>query len=444
MKRFATYIFLAAAITVSCSNEPELVHLTFTESFEDFPNPERGFYKHMLLDRLTSVDQLEGLREQSITLIYGKIPANDFRESDLSDEFLGKIQTGFDLAREAGVKTIFCVSYGDRVGAEDASKEWVFRHLDQLKPLLERNEDVIYIAKAGFIGPWGEWHSSTHGLDTTENRRDILVKILDVLPVNRMVALRSPSHKLDIFNGEVLGQEKAFDGSYIARTGHHNDCFLSGNSDVGTYLAPKTRDEWLAYIGGETRFTPYGGETCALNDLSQCENALKEMEILHASWLNIGYHPEVLKRWDETGCMDEIARRLGYCFVLRDAILPQEAAPGETMSIEMTLDNVGFAAPVNPRPVEIVLKNNTDGTSHSIPVDADPRFWQPGNPIMLSADILVPANVPEGTYTVLLRLPDAAESLRDDPRYAIRLANENTWIETEGANAIYDALEVGD
>ena len=55
----------------------------------------------------------------------------------------------------------------------------------------------------------------------------------------------------------------------------------------------------------------------------------------------------------------------------------------------------------------------------------DVRTWQPGE-TELCIDALLPADAPVGDYRIGLRLPDAAPTLADDPRQAIRLVN-GTW-----------------
>ena len=70
--------------------------------------------------------------------------------------------------REAGVKAIirFAYNQGPYPDSEpDASKAQILRHIEQLAPLLQNNADVIAWLEAGFIGAWGEWHTSTNGLD---------------------------------------------------------------------------------------------------------------------------------------------------------------------------------------------------------------------------------------------------------------------------------------
>ncbi len=113
----------------SFAQEPQVETINFEESDEIFPNPERGFYRHSILNRLTN---LTDLRNDSRTLIYGKIAADAFRGEDFSLKFLDVIQTGFNVARQAGMKVIPAVAYNNRSGADDAPKEQILHHIDQL------------------------------------------------------------------------------------------------------------------------------------------------------------------------------------------------------------------------------------------------------------------------------------------------------------------------
>jgi len=96
------------------------------------------------------------------------------------------------------------------------------------------------------------------------------------------------------------------------------------------------------------------------------------------------------------------------------------------------LQNTGFASLVNPRPVNILL----DGPERFVvTLPSDPRRWEPGES-SFSIKLRVPANATTGTYRLGLWLPDAAETLRDNPLYAVRFANENVWDDDTGFNVL--------
>jgi hypothetical protein len=118
--------------------------------------------------------------------------------------------------------------------APDALLARVLEHIGQLTPVLADNEDVIAVLQAGFIGAWGEWHSSTNDLDSDANKQTILTALLAALPPSRMAQVRTPVYKSKIF-GTSLADGEAYAGTSKARTGHHTDCFLASSTDYGTY-----------------------------------------------------------------------------------------------------------------------------------------------------------------------------------------------------------------
>jgi hypothetical protein len=396
------------------------------------------------------------LRAEGITLIYGRISADEFRDKPFSEDFLKAIQSGFDEARRQGIKVNPRVAYnsGPHPGSlarygDDAPKYIVMTHIAQLKPLWHKNMDVINVIDVGFIGGWGEWHNSAHGLDSLHNRREILFAILDALPKDRMVVQRTPYYKREIFTGSevngdsILTRDRAFDGSYLSRVGHLNDCFLSSEDDVGTYAFRDqgwTVERELDYIGTESSFVPFGGETCGMDDRGKCENAVIEMEKLHINYLNLDYNPKVLNRWVENGCFDEIQRRLGYRFVLRKAKFPITISPGSSIELEFIIENIGFGELFNPRNVEIVMINNQTLKEQVVVIADDPRFWGAGNQTLVKTKFSIPADLACGSYSLGIGLPDSSYPIHDDPRYAIRFANKNIWSEELGINMLTNKL----
>lgn len=436
--------------------EPDRVTLTYTESSEIFANPERGFHRWTELRKPTPPYVLQnwaisGLRDEGVSLILGLIIVSDYTDRDFDAALLDQISQGLDLVRDAGLKANIRVHYGSDYFA-DPDLDTMLRHIDQLQPVLEANADVINLVEAGFIGPWGEWHSSNLGNPpTVENMTAVLEELLFVLPPDRMVSIRRPMFRRQIYADsqapggyEVLEETAAFDGSNLARTGYHNDAFVTSDNDLGTYVDPGwSRSEELADAGHHSRFTPFGGESSwhsPLHELTQCEHSLAELETLHATYLNDGWYGPVLDRWETQGCMDEITRRLGYRFVLDTLQAPGEVRPGGVLHLTAQLRNAGFAALFNPRAVELVLQQND--SRRNAQVSEDPRTWEPGQTITLDRYFRIPADIPEGYYNLKLNLPDPAPTLQDDPRYSVRLANDGVWDETNGDNTLLTGLHI--
>ena len=116
---------------------------------------------------------------------------------------------------------------------------------------------------------------------------------------------------------------------------------------------------------------------------------------------------------------------------------------GEEFTVDIELINRGFSTLHNRRPVCLALMDRTGKVTELAVTSADPRQWQPFRPGDTEYKPLVhkitwagpwPADVKPGWYQIGLWLPDAAESLRLDPRYAIRVANRDVswWTDRQG------------
>lgn len=223
---------------------------------------------------------------------------------------------------------------------------------------------------------------------------------------------------------------EAYQNTPRARLGGHNDCFVSCNNDVGTYRNADERTYWSA----DTYYTMMGGETCNKCVQSEGSNAIDQMERFHWTYLNRDYHKEILLWWIQTNHMDEVKRRLGYRFVLDKAYPTQEPKVGEMFSVVLTLRNVGFAAPVNKRDVELVFVNEDDSTNRYVYAQqTDPRFWMAGDTTVCTMRCTLDTSM-SGKYNLYLNLPDPYASLHDNPDFSIRFANKDMWDEKTGYN----------
>jgi hypothetical protein len=422
------------------------IQVSFQPTNENILNPERGLYYRT---GLHGTNNYNSVRDKGHSLTHSYIRLDNFRYSDISQAFLDDLDAGFQRLREAGVKGVIRFSYNHGKNP-DAPKQSIMRHLDQVKPILEKNVDVISSMEAGFIGAWGEWHHSTHGLDNYPDRKDILFKALDTLPDDRMVLIRRAKFRMGIY-GRKMEASEAFTGSRIARTGYHNDGIL--NADGGAYKGNEfneTTEYWKSWVAHETQFVANGGETSFVSVESHCNRAPGEMSRVHFTHLNSGWRKEVLDILKAEGCFDEIVKHLGYRFVLDNLQVSSSVQPGGKMDFRLNLHNEGYAAMFNQRPLFLVLENRTNGYKKTIPLKSnsnphstDPRRWLPGNTITINEQITISNDVPGGTYNLYFWLPDYYQNLRDIPEYSIRMANQNIWQVNTGYNLLTNNLQVG-
>ena len=161
--------------------------------------------------------------------------------------------------------------------------------------------------------------------------------------------------------------------------------------------------------------------------------APEELTQVIEAYLHISYHPQVLSRWKQDKCFNEIDKRLGYRLVLREAGFSKSAQAGSDYRVVLSMENVGFAAPMNPRDAFLVLSSTDGKIVKTYPVKSDPRTWHSGS-FVLDQTIQLPSAA--GKYVLSLYLPDPEPTLKDNPRFAIRLANEDVWDESTGFNTL--------
>lgn len=432
--------------------------VSYTAHDDVIANPERGFYHHTEVhsgsyNNLDLATLTSYRTNQSITQILRVFYLESFRKSPISSQYLNNIRKDMAVVRESGLKMIvrFAYSTGTTAPFNDATPEVVQMHIDQLKPVLRENADVIAVMQAGFIGTWGEWYYTDHfasepgfpSAEDWENRRQVVFSLLDALPKDRMLQIRTPGYKMKIFNTEdPIDESNAFEAAHQSRLGHHNDCFVASSSDFGTYQNP---DVEKPYLEAETFFTPMGGETCNVAPpYSDCDNSTSELERFHWSYLNIDYNKNVLNVWEDQGCFDEVELRLGYRYELLDGSYTSVAKPGGAFDFSLNLKNVGYSNPYNPRDLKILLRNSVTGEIYMVAPDENIKRWPLATEINLAFTAGLPEHIPTGNYELLMHMPDPYITLGNNPAYAIQMANHDVWETQTGYNNLNHTLEITD
>ena len=426
-----------------------MTHYTFKESDEIIANPERGFYSARSSGYPLTASDITSNRVNKITLFYigyqipadAKIPESS---SDKSITSISRIRNEMQLLRDGGAKCILRFAYSDSEEEKpwDATPQWVAEHISQIKPILQEYSDVIMTFQAGFVGVWGEWYYTDNFVFNPQNaeehalRKEVVDAMLEALPADRSVALRTPMFKRWMYAEsytDTLTVSTAYDGSAKSRIGCFNDCFGASSTDYGTFEDEETREFWKK----DTRYVFMGGETCGVSDYCKCEQSLTDMEDYHWSYLNSDYNKSVIARWEETGCLDEIKQRLGYRLSLTEVYHSEHAVAGKRFNVNIGIRNTGFAAPMNPRDVELVLVSNSGQKTIFELDDVDPRYWFANGTYNISETITLPAEA-SGSHSMYLNLPDPKTTLRNNPKFSIRLANDNIWEDSTGYNRLFD------
>ena len=453
MKRLFFSLF-AISVTVVLSAES----VTYTpDNTTIFKNPERGYTEE--LSRIVSESSPNVVKNNldanwggtnQMTLAMVLYNFNKFKAQDLPDKVLAGFDEDMQILRNSGVKCVLRFAYTERESDKvDATPDWVERHLEQLKPHLAANADVIYVVEAGFVGVWGEWYyTKNYGNESQHmnaNRRRVVDALLLNVPKDRFVLFRYPMIKTEYFGDNTpLTSLEAFSGSDRARMGCHNDAFLNDWGDMGTYASDDESDDPKVrqYVATETMYVPNGGETnIEEDDLAEkrYKRAPEEMSTYHWSFCGKSYATQVTSRWRSSGIYDTLNIHMGYRYNLIQAAYSDEAAPGGRMNVVIHLRNDGYAPLYNKRTAYLVLKNSAH--TYCLPFKSDPREWRPGHTFILEQPA-VPSEAAEGTYHLYLWMPDQYESIKNDPRFAVRFANVKVWDANTGYNDLGASITI--
>ncbi len=455
----------AAASTIPAVAQPTGHTVSYQPSDAIIANPQRGFdhtvNTHYYADGsgYTPLDEatLAGYRKDGITQVVRVFYMEKFaHQRRLDRAWLRLVDNDFATARRAGVSIITRFAYVEGTSWPytppygDADLPTVLAHIHQLTPLLRRNADVIPVLQSGFIGLWGEGYYTDHFASDPANpgvlteadwakRRAVVRAELRALPKDRSIQLRTMQMKQKIVGvptgtAGALTADEAYRDTAKARIGHHNDCFLAAPDDWGTFLSdPITLDQ--EYLAQDSAYVPVGGETCNVDPpRSQWPTASAEMARYHYSYLNRDYLTDVLDSWGQAG-IDETAKRLGYRFVLATSTVT--SAPHRSARVSVRVQNVGWAAPYNPRPAYLVLTSGRHAVR--IPFRSDARTWAAGTTTTISATV---HGLRPGRYHAYLSLPAHDRRTAHDPRYAIRTANVGSWDAHPGWNDLEQTVTI--
>ena len=292
-------------------NDMKTVNLK--EADGDVPSYGRGFYRYGKdPSQITDAD-LENAYRDGYRLMYMPADLSRWRNQDLPQSYLAALDAG--LSKMKNVNAILRFSYDYTKAGQDTNLAQLKRHIEQLRPILAKNRDNIFVWQAGFIGAWGEWHSSANRLDSNQNKAEVFKALLNANNngIYAKLQLRYPN---DLMNFQA--------NSHLpygaVSTGLHNDCFMAGTDDVGTYFPRDGRstDVLRRFARNNSASQIFGGETCTPQSgaRTSCTDILKEGAEYHLSYLNYDYSKAFINSWEAGACMGEVRKRMGYRYVV--------------------------------------------------------------------------------------------------------------------------------
>lgn len=394
---------------------------------------------------------------QSITRWLVRLDA--YRDTPvLPESFLDEFRGVLEAAETAGIKLILRHVYNyQELPRLDAPLPIMLGHIEQLGVIWHEYERVISSIQMGFIGEWGELHSSSNGIDANVSQRNqVFAAVLNNSPDSIMVNVRYPDMVQEYLgHSNPLNAEQRFNETHAARLGLLNDSFLANYTDGGTYIEsryPPDYDTNLAIKAYWAAYSPYVSATGETVDLPWQDGnrefgpqAMAEMAQLNWDSLNRDYSERVINNWIAGGYYNDITRSLGYRLVLHDVTTAANAEPGASLPITFRMSNVGWGKVFNPRPIDLIFRAG-NGDEYTTRLTDDARRLLPlgGTSTQMSFMAAIPDEIPAGNYSVYMRMPDPDEAVEDRPQYAIQLANSGTWRASDGAHNLGFAVTIGE
>lgn len=421
---------------------------SFTESARALSNPNRGFY-YIYGFSINEEDadfgqevvsRLGRDRETKLALI--EINLQYFRDKPISSKGLENLDALLRELEQMDKQLILRFLYdwdGKNEEYEPESIDTIVQHIRQAGPLLRKYKDQIFTMQGLFIGNWGEMNGTKYS--DPASMRQLAEELMEATDPSTFLAVRMPMQWRMVTQIGDASEVMPKDGTLASRLGLFNDGMLGSWSDYGTY-GEQTKEEhgFFTYWNREEELefqeilctsVPMGGEVIIDNPYNDFQNALQDMRRMHVTYLNKDYDREVLDKWaeytvTEEGCfqgMDGLSymeRHLGYRLLIDQASLAYQYVK-DILSVDITLQNVGFAPIYHDTQVWIILRGEEGNALHAYQVEYDPGILAGGCDSAQLSTIhkeIPLAGFADGRYEVYLSIRDRASGER------ILLANE--------------------
>ena len=445
-------IIIIIIIVVATNKDNKFYSNDFKESNAFKNNPDQGFY--IPADILITPTEIKINAPKPEQVYHLRCDISDFSKANNGNKDLELTQTALNNLDELLTKiklenknAVIRFSYDPKYAGNlnrEPSFNMIETHIKQLSPVLNKYYYLLIAIEAGMLGPWGEMHSSD--IATEGNKTKVFQLWLQ--NTNGIPILARTPESIFYYFGKNLSQMEEGkitnqdEGYYL---GIFNDCYLSSDTDVGTYRFNRTREvNWLSNIN---QHLPYGGETCQVHRMNDLDYAIPEMYKLGLSYLNLEYKPEVINKWKNSiynssigkdslfygkSGFDYIKSHIGYRLVIRSININYEKE-GE-LEVLIKIDNVGFGNLLKEKIVDLIY---TDMNNEIIKRNQIGKY-KGENQLKIKSKLL---SKEQGEYKVFIKIYGLKENNMDF--YFIQFANDNIFNEEINSTYIFKVNKEG-
>lgn len=272
----------------------------------------------------------------------------------------------------------------------------VLMHLRQIGEKLKEDACSVIIFQGLLIGAWGEMHDSAYLSE--RHLVQLSQSILPYLDENIYLAVRTPAQWRQIVDEKTFQyQERVFIGLFddgIFGSISHLGTFGMCTKEAAGWQNQWMREEELLFENTVCMKSPCGGEVLTSQDgkIWHPEEMIREMRLMHLSYLNSQHDAERLKEWQkmiwqERSFYDYVSEHLGYAFRILFVDIRLYRGIRKKLQLVLEIENEGFS--VCFQETEACLIIETQNEKKNVPVSLDLRQWMPGEKKQIKFDLPV-------------------------------------------------------
>lgn len=452
-KRLLILFILTISVVCSCPVSPayqqcpvQFEGASFSENYSIPKNPYCGFYELMGYtlkneDNTKVLKWIDSAQKCNANQILLEINLRNFSNEAITQSALDQLDLILaSLSEQHTLIVRFLYDYdGKAKQTEPSSREQIASHMHQIAPVINAHSDRILMLQGIFTGNCGEMNNSHYG--SREDVTYLMQTLAEVIDSSIYLSVRTPAQLRTITNTfETIASEDAFNGELRSRLGLYNDGMFGSGSDLGTYdntpwteasqpYEAGTREEELQFQEMLCRYVPNGGEATLLTSYSDTDNAIRDMERMHVSYLNSKHYLPTLAKWKDSTYIDAaghswngydyIDSRLGYRYLITTTHWNFDTTKDAMASFDLQIQNQGFAPAYRLFTANITVLNENQETVATYPLNWDNRRLLGDISDTLTVNLPI-RMLPPGAYTLHFTLYDSAS------KQEIVLANDLT------------------
>lgn len=439
--------------------------LSYVDGKETLLNPDRGFYKALTYvlqpdDTFTGGDinvWINRAKQTNHSVIQIRADISELSgnvNSSNQDKLVNQtILSNFEYllsrleAENMSLILRFSYDYSGLGGREPQNWSTIQNHIEQFSSVINNHKSIISVIEAGFLGKWGEMHSAGQYQSDT-----YYFKLLDTLMNNLDKSIKINVRKPSFYELYYGSLSPSREDRY--RIGLFDDSIYGSYTDLGTF-SDITREQFTDWLNTQAEYTLFGGETSLSSSATQedeyystYESVLPELYKEHLAYLNRDFNSHIIEdKWGNyTYDGDDeyngetfykfIEDHMGYRFVVRNSLISESVAKGDTARFSVSIENTGFGNVIYDYDAYLVLKK--DNKYYEASLDYDIRNIKSKNTNTIDMEYSIPSDLADGDYDVYIKFIK-----KNTTGMYIKFANPNIYDINLNANYI-GVLEITD